>query len=292
MDVAFVGLGAMGTPMAQNLADAGHLSCVYNRTRGKTEPFTEKGIDVAGSPKECAEGADAVVIMVTGDEAVKAVLAGPNGIAGGLAGGAVVIQMSTVSVGATMDAAQTVQSAGGRFVDAPVSGTIGPARQGALTVLAGGDDETLDEVEPILSVMGDPVKRCGKVGDGTKTKLFTNLLLGGQLQVFAEALVFGRKHGLSLDHMKDVISSSPVHAPLYDYKFPVVEDRDFEKQFPVDLLLKDLDLILEAGKEEGVFLPQTAATREAVSGTSAAGHGDEDMMAVIKLLERVAGLEK
>lgn len=275
--------------MAWNLHDAGLLASVYNRTSAKAEPFADRGVPVAASPADLAEQVEVVVVMVTADEALHAVLEGPQGVLSGLPPDAVVVNTSTVSVEATEQAATAVEAAAGRFVDAPVSGTVGPAEEGTLTVLAGAAPPLLDEVQPVLEVVGNPVVHCGEVGTGTETKLFTNLLLGNLMQAYAEALVFGQRHGLSLDHMQDVIDASPVGAPLFGYKGPVVEARDFEKQFPVDLLLKDLDLIAEAAERRGVYLPQTAATREAVNGAKALGHGDEDMAAVLKLLEAVSG---
>lgn len=274
--------------MAWNLHEADLLGAVYNRTRSKTEPFVEAGVPAPETPADLAREVDVALVMVTDDAALDDVLHGTDGVLGGLGAEAIVVNASTVSIEATEHAASAVLEAGGRFVDAPVSGTVGPAEAGTLTVLAGGADEVLDLVQPALDAVGDPVVRCGEVGDGTKTKLFVNLLLGNLLQGYAEALVFGRKQGLSLDFMQDILEKSPMHADLLDYKGAALEDRDFTKQFPVDLLLKDFNLISEAAQDAGVYLPQTAATREAVSGASAHGHGDEDMIAVIKRLEAVA----
>jgi len=289
MDVGFIGLGAMGAPMARNLLDAGLLTAVYNRTPPKTEPFVERGMAAVPTPADLAGQVDMVFVMVTADDALHAVLEGPDGVLEGLPPDGIVVNTSTVSVAGTEEAARAVRAAGGHFVDAPVSGTIGPAEDGTLTVLVGAPAALVDEARPALNAVGEPVVRCGDVGTGTKTKLFTNLLLGSLMQGYAEALVFGETHGLSLDHMQTIIEASPVGAPLFEYKAPVLEDRDFDKQFPVDLLLKDLDLIQEAAEEQDVYLPQTAATREAVNGTQALGHGDEDMMAIVKLLETMAG---
>ncbi len=291
MTTGFIGLGAMGTPMAWNLHEADLLSAVYNRTEAKATPFAEAGCSVAASPAALARQVDALFIIVTADDALSDVLTGPNGVLEGLSPDDLVVNMSTVSVAATTDAAEAVHEAGGHFVDAPVSGTVGPAEAGTLTVLAGGPDEAVEAVRPALAVMGDPVVDCGDVGDGTRAKLFVNLLLGNLLQGYAEALVFGKSQGLSLEFMQDLLEESPMQAPLLEYKGSVLEERDFTKQFPVDLLLKDLNLITEAAEEEGTYLPQTAATREAVNGAKALGHGDDDMMAVIKLLEQVAGLQ-
>lgn len=214
--------------MAHNLLDADLLTAVYNRTRSKTAPLADQGVTVVSTPAALSEQADIVFVMVTDDDALHAVLEGPRGLLEGLPPDTIVANTSTVSADATEAAAHAVRTAGGRFVDAPVSGTIGPAQAGTLTVLAGAEPPLLDEMHPALEVIGAPIVHCGAVGAGTKTKLFTTLLL------------------------------------------------------------KDFDLIAEAAEQQGVYLPQTAATREAITGTKALGHGDEDMMAVIKLLESIA----
>lgn len=280
----------MGTPMAWNLHDHDHLDAVYNRSPEKAKPFATAGVTVAETPAALARAVDVVLIMVTADDALTDVLDGPDGVIAGLGGG-LVLNMSTVSVEATQSAAERVRTAGGRVVDAPVSGTVGPAEAGTLTVLAGGRDEDLDRVRPALAAVGEPIVDCGEVGDGTRAKLFVNLLLGSLLQGYAEALVFGRTQGLSLEFMQALLEDTPMHAPLLDYKGAVLEERDFTKQFPVDLLLKDLNLITDAAQADGAYLPQAAATREAVNGTQALGHGDDDMMAVIKFLEAAAGVQ-
>lgn len=290
-NTGFIGLGAMGTPMAHNLREAGYLRGVYNRTKAKTEPFAERAVSVYDSPKDLAAAADVVAIIVTDDAALSDVLQGDEGVLAGLQGGSVVINMSTVSHGATMRAARAVGERGGRFLDVPVSGTVGPAEQGTLTILAAGDKDLVDEATPVLKAMGEPIVYCGEVGQGTRTKLFINLMLGGLMQTFAEALAFGKKQGLGLEPMLDVVTSGPLAAPLFKLKGEMLKSRDFTKQFPVALLLKDMDLVLQEGREQGVYLPVSAAAREAVSGTQALGYGDEDMMALVKFTEKIAGLE-
>ena len=196
--IGFIGLGAMGTPMAWNLDEAGYDLLVYNRSDDPTEPFAEAGIDVAESPRDVGQRADIVVTMVTDDEALAAVLDGETGLLAGIESGTTVVQMSTVTPEATEAAAQTVRAQNARFVDAPVSGTVGPAKAGTLTVLAGGDTEVIDDVEEILAAMGEPVVRCGDAGDGARMKLFVNLLLGDMMGAYAEALTFGAAQGLDL----------------------------------------------------------------------------------------------
>lgn len=288
--IGFIGLGAMGAPMAWNLDDAGYDLVVYNRSDGPTEPFAEAGIDVANSPREVGQAADVVITMVTNDEALASVLDGSDGLLTGIGGSSTVIQMSTVTPDATAAAAQTVRAQNARFVDAPVSGTVGPAQEGALTVLAGGDDAVLDEVEAILAVMGEPVVRCGEAGDGARMKLFVNLLLGDMMSAYAEALTFGAAQGLDLDAMQQVVEAGAVDSPLFRIKGELIAERDFQPRFPVDLQFKDLRYANEVANDVGVQLPQTAAARESFSAASAMGHGEEDMTAVLKYLESVAGV--
>jgi len=207
--------------MAWNLDDAGYELLVYNRSDGPTEPFADAGIEVAESPRELGQQADVVITMVTDDEALAAVLDGPDGLLTGINGSNTVIQMSTVTPDATLAAAETVRAQNSRFVDAPVSGTVGPAEEGTLTVLAGGEDDVLDDVEAILEAMGEPVVRCGGVGDGARMKLFVNLLLGDMMSAYAEALTFGAAQDLNLDAMQQVVEAGAVDSPLFRYQGPV-----------------------------------------------------------------------
>ncbi|WP_158853788.1 NAD(P)-dependent oxidoreductase [Halorhabdus sp. CUG00001] len=288
--VGVIGLGAMGAPMAQNVSDAGYPLCVYNRTRERTEPFADAGHDVADSPAEVAQRADVVIVMVTDDEALEAVLEGEDGVLDGLTDGTIVLQMSTVTPAATAAAAEAVHNVGGRYVDAPVSGTVGPAKEGTLTVLAAGPDTLIAEVEGILSAIGEPVVDCGAVGDGTRMKLFVNLLLGDMMSAFAEALAFGTAQGLAYDDMLTVVEAGAVDSPLFSIKGENIAADDFEPRFPIDLQFKDLRYAVEEANESGVPLPQTAAARETFSAASGMGHGGQDMAAVVKFFEQVAGV--
>lgn len=286
--IGFAGLGAMGTPMAWNVHGAGYDLGVYNRTADKMTPFADADVDTYDTPAELAADVDALVTMVTGPDAIRSVTLGEDGIVEGLQDGTVVVDTSTVSPEATAAVATGVRDAGGRFVDAPVLGTVGPAEEGELLVLAGADEDVLADVRPLLDVFGD-VRHVGDVGDGTSMKLTTNLLLGVMMEGFSEALTFAEGQDLPLEEVLEVIQNGVLGAPLFDYKGPVVREQDFTPQFPVNLLCKDLNLVLDTAGENAMPLPATAATREATNATRALGHGDEDMMALIKHLETVMG---
>ena len=287
--IGFIGLGAMGTPMALNIRKAGYRLCVWNRNPAKVIPFNNLGLTVCATPAEAAAGCDAIVIMVFGPEALHDVLHGDYGLCEKLRQGCTVINMSTVSREATLAAAAAVEACGAVFVDAPVAGSTKPAEDGALTILAGGDKTVVDRMTPLLKTMGRVVIYCGPTGQGTAMKLFINLFLGTLMQSLAEGLCIGKKMGLETAGMLATIENSAVACPLFKVKGAAIATGDFSKNFSVDLISKDLNLLLEAADRLGVPLPLTAAAREAFSQARSMGFGDEDMAAVIKVLEAVRG---
>ncbi|HKK44337.1 MAG TPA: NAD(P)-dependent oxidoreductase, partial [Balneolaceae bacterium] len=186
--VGFIGLGTMGKPMAWNIHQAGYDLCIYNRTREKTKPFAEAGIKVCQSPKELAEIADTIIIMVTDSDALIDAVLGYHGITAGLQKDDVVINMSTVSQPTTLEVSDAIELEGGQFLEAPVSGTKKPAEDATLTILTAGPEKLAKQVEPLLKTMGNTVIHCGKTGQGTAMKLTINLLLGNMMQALSEAL--------------------------------------------------------------------------------------------------------
>ncbi|MCF7803879.1 MAG: NAD(P)-dependent oxidoreductase [Candidatus Marinimicrobia bacterium] len=287
--IGFIGLGTMGAPMAKNIHSAGYELSVYNRSPEKTEPFRGLGVPVYGNPTELTEHSEVIFIMVTGPDALKDVLLRDDGVINGMRPGTIVANMSTVSPEATLGAAELVESADGRFVDAPVSGTKKPAEDGTLVMLAGGDESLVENLTPVLSTMGKEIIYCGETGQATNMKLMINLLLGSMMQGLSEALMLGKKTGLSPEKMLQTIEAGGLSAPFYTAKANAIRSGNFAKNFPVELMLKDLNLALESGGNNGVALPQTAAAREMFSAANASGFGDEDMAAVIKVLEQIAG---
>lgn len=281
----------MGAPMAWNVYDAGYSLRVYNRTIERAEPFEDEGVSVCSSPAEVAESADVVITMVAGSDALVDVLRDTGEAVADVVEDTTVINTSTVSHETTIEAAELVTENGGQFVDSPVSGTIGPAEEGTLTVLAAGDEALVESVEQLLETIGNPVVYCGEVGRGTNMKLFINLLLGGMMECFSEALVFGEKHDLGISEMLEVVDSGGLGAPLFQAKGEKIRNGDFSPDFPVDLLSKDLNLITDAAGNSNVALPAIAASREAASATRGLGYGDKDMAAMIRFLETIADTE-
>jgi len=286
--IGFLGLGAMGTAMANNISKAGYPLAVYNRTVERTTILQAAGATVCETPKALAQQSDVVIIMVTGPGDLLAVLNGAEGVVAGLAPGKVVLNMSTVSDKATEQAAALVQSAGGDYIDAPVSGSVKPAIDATLVILAGCTPKLLDRVTPLLQCMGREVVHCGDIGSGTRMKLVLNLMLGNMMESLAEAILLARNFELDPAMLLHALNGGAMAAPMYQIKGKAITECDFTRQFPLHLMFKDLNLVLEAARHRHVPLPQTAAVRECFSVAMARGYGDEDMAAVMKALEAVA----
>jgi len=278
--VGFIGLGAMGAPMARSLHRAGFDLRVWNRSRARSAEFERDGIPVADDAAAVAADRDAVIIMVSDPSALAAVL---GGVLQGLPEGGTVINMSTVSHAATLAALKAVQAHGGYFVDAPVSGTVKPAQDGSLVILAGAGAEVLGRVQPLLDAMGKKTIHCGAPGQGTRMKLVINLMLGGMLALLAEGLNLGERGGLAPERLLEAVGDGPLGAPLYSVKGRMMLEGRFDKQFPLDLLFKDMELLLQEAAGHGLPLYVSAAVREVVCAACGAGYGDEDMAALYKL---------
>jgi 3-hydroxyisobutyrate dehydrogenase-like beta-hydroxyacid dehydrogenase len=289
-NVGFIGLGTMGTPMAWNIHRAGNRLGVYNRSAEKCAAFEKEHVGVFQTPAALAGWADVIIIMVFGPEALAAVLEGDDGVVRAALAGKTVINMSTVSREATLAAHDLVRSCGAFFLDAPVAGSKKPAEQGGLTILAGGSADVLARARPVLACMGKVIIYCGQAGAGTDMKLFINVLLGTLMQSFAEALVLGTSFGLRLEDMLTTVQNSAVACPMFSVKGAAIAAGNFEKNFPVELIFKDLNLALQAAGRAHVPMTVTAAAREAFCAAMARGLAGQDMCAVIRAMEDVTGL--
>jgi len=293
--IGFIGLGAMGAAMAHNIARAGYQLGVYNRSTVRSQVFQDQGFPVYTSPAETAQACEAVVIMVRDPAALSEILHSDNGLLQGLRdnapGNKLIINMSTVSPAATLSTAAAVRDAGARFIDAPVSGTVKPAEDGNLLILAAGENGDIDSAEPLLKTMGKSVLRCGAVGQATRLKLVLNLILAGMMQSLAEGLQLANSQDIAGSTVLQALQGGPLGAGLYSMKGPMMIEGNFKKQFPVDLMFKDLNLVLETAGEARQPLPMTASIRETFSSARNLGYGDEDVAALIKVLQRGSGAQ-
>lgn len=276
MKVGIVGLGAMGARIARRLLDAGHEVTVWNRDATKAEPLAAAGARRADTPAETGREAEAVIVMVTGPEALAAVTEGDDGVVAAL-DGAVLVQMSTVGLEALRRLEGLVPE--GSLVDAPVLGSISEVEAGTLTVFAGGPAELVERCTPLLSALGR-VLPVGPVGAGTAAKLVANLTLVGAIGVLGESLALARGLGLDDETAFEVLATTPLGTQA-ERRRPAFESGDYPPRFQLSLARKDADLILEAASAAGIELRLAPAAQTWLADAERAGRGRDDYSSVL-----------
>ena len=284
--VGFIGLGTMGSPMAANVARAGFPLTVWNRTVSKAQAVaSQTGAAVAGSPAELAAAVDVLITMVSDREALLDLYTGSGGIAGSLRPGTVCIDMSTVGPDDSIQVADQVTASSGRFIDAPVSGSVALATAGILTIMVGGRSEDLDAVRPVLGAMGSRVFHMGPVGTGTTIKLAVNSIVYGLSEALSEALVLAERAGIERDRAYEVFASSAIAAPFIEYrKEAFLTPGRVPVAFRMVLAEKDLDLALALAARVEARMPQGHLNRAVIAEAIAAGFADHDMSAIAEHL--------
>lgn len=286
--IGFMGLGIMGQAMAANLLRKGFPVMVYNRSPAKTESLLALGAKVSVSPAELAQSCEVVITMVTGPDAVDALLFGPDGAAQYMAG-KVLLNASSVPPAYSRQLGARLQQLGATLVDAPVSGSRQPAEDATLLFLAGGSRAVVEELSDVFLAMGRKVVYCGAVGQGSMMKLTVNLLLGITLEAFAETVRFGEKGGLRLDDILEVFMGSPMAAPVLQAKAPMLRERRFPSNFPLRHMIKDMRFALDTAHELSTVLPVSQTALAMYEIGRARGLGDEDVMAVDRALREMLG---
>ncbi|MGA7562947.1 MAG: NAD(P)-dependent oxidoreductase [Desulfobaccales bacterium] len=287
--IGFMGLGIMGAAMAARILKADYPLMVYNRTAAKAEPLAQLGAGIASSPRALAKTAEIIIAMVTGPEALYELLWGEEGAAAAFSPGQVLINMSSVSPSFTRELGKQLAPTGITFIDAPVSGTKKPAEEGTLVILASGKKEKVEELEPLFLTMGKKVIFCGRTGQGSMMKMFINLLLGLAMEGFAEALNFGRLGGLELEAMLETVFSGAMNAPMFQVKAANLRDRNHPPAFPLKHLSKDAKFVLDTAYELGAPVPGGQMLLHLYRAGVAQGWGDEDISAIIKVMELLSG---
>ncbi len=279
----FLGLGIMGAPMASNLIAAGHDVTVWNRTTEKCEPLVLMGATRAATAREVVAAADITFAMLSDPAAVEAVILHPDGVLEGIGAGKGYVDMSTVDETTSRWVSEVVTAAGGRFLEAPVSGTKKPAEDGTLIILAAGDEDLYGEVAPLLDVMGKKRLFLGEVGNGARMKLIVNMIMGGMMASFCEGLALGAKGGLESADILDVLAAGALANPMFAGKGPLMARDEFTPAFPLKHMQKDLRLAVDLGDNLGQFMPSATVANEAFIRALAAGLADEDFCAVYKI---------
>ena len=288
--LGFLGLGLMGYPMARNLLRAGHQVALWSHTTEKARKLAsdEKGT-FCDTPRQVAQNAECTFLCVGDTEMAKTVMLGPDGLIEGVRSGTVVADASTISPSESRKIGSAFRTKGVEFLDIPCTGSTPGAEGGTLTFMIGGDEAVFNKVRPYLEPMGKRLYYCGGPGMGLQAKLSQNLILSNILMAFNEGMVLATKAGVEPKLMLDILENSAAKSGLISYKAPFVFRRDFQANFSLKWMDKDVGLILESGKELGVPLLLTAVTRQLCQTAIAAGYGEEDMCSTIKVLEGLVG---
>jgi len=280
MDIAFLGMGIMGSRMAANLAKAGHAVKVWNRTVEKASALTEFGCTLAPSPALAVKSAQVVFTMLSDPEALRQTAFGAQGFLDAMTPGTLWVDHSTVDPTTSRQMGQNATNRGLRFLDIPVSGSSGAAAGAKLIFFAGGAAEDLSEVSPLLLSMGARVVHAGPVGAGASMKLANNLFLAQAQAAWSETLGLAAKMGLDAATVHDAILPTHVAPPFLGLKRAKIENSEWSPEFPLKHALKDIRLALGVARETGLSLRQLETSETLYSEAASQGLGDSDICAV------------
>jgi len=284
--VAFLGLGVMGFPMAGHLAAAGHEVAVYNRTAARALDWTrEHRGRHAATPREAAQGAQFVMACVGNDDDLRAVCLGPDGAFAGMAPGTIFVDHTTVSAEVTRELAAAARELGVGFVDAPVSGGQAGAENGQLSVMCGGSQQDYAAAEPLIAAYGRICRRMGDSGAGQLAKMCNQIAIAGLVQGLAESLNFAQRAGLSIPELVEVISQGAAGSWQMQNRHATMAEGRYDFGFAVDWMRKDLGICLKTADEIGASLPVTALIDQFYKEVQMMGGGRWDTSSLLARLK-------
>jgi 3-hydroxyisobutyrate dehydrogenase len=285
--VAFLGLGVMGYPMARHLAAKGHEVTVYNRTAAKAERWaSENGGRHAPTPRQAAEGQEIVFACVGNDDDLREVTIGPDGAFKAMGAGTVFVDHTTASAEVARELGAAAKAAGFSFIDAPVSGGQAGAENGVLTVMCGGEADTYARVEPVIMSYARASRLLGATGAGQLAKMMNQICIAGLVQGLAEAVAFGRRAGLDINAVLDVISKGAAGSWQMENRGKTMVDGKYDFGFAVDWMRKDLSICLAEARRNGSLLPVTALVDQFYGEVQKLGGGRWDTSALLARLEQ------
>jgi 3-hydroxyisobutyrate dehydrogenase len=286
--IGFIGLGAMGRPMALNLLEAGYTVRVFNRTLSKMEPLLAAGAQGADSCADAARGADVIITIVSDSPDVKEVILGPNGALSACGRGAVVVDMSTISPVVAIEIAGACRARGIEFLDAPVTGGESGAIAGTLSIMVGGNREALESVRDVLSSMGSKITYMGPSGSGQSAKLCNQVVCVLNILAVCEGLTLAEASGLDKAAWLEAVSGGAAGSWMLSNLGPKMMAQDWAPGFRIVLQRKDLRLALEAAFQGNLTLAGTSLVQERFGVAEASGWGEEGTQALIKAVRKLA----
>jgi 3-hydroxyisobutyrate dehydrogenase len=288
--LGFIGLGNMGSRIAERLLDRGYQVAVHDLDSARTRAVAEHGGMIVKNTMELAGAVDVLLSCLTNDEAVRSVYTAPGGVLAAARPGTIVLEMSTISPGSSQELHRLGAQKGIEVLDVAISGSTPAAEQGLLTLLVGGNQDVFHAAEPIFQVVAKQYFLLGGSGSGTTMKLVVNTLLGVGMQAIAEAVVLGEKSGLDRGRLLEVLSKTAVIAPAHVGKLARIAINDYSPQFPLRLMNKDFQLVLNAATKADLSMPATEAAFYVNSEELTAASDEKDFSAVLRRMEGVAGV--
>jgi 2-hydroxy-3-oxopropionate reductase len=288
-NIAFIGLGIMGSPMAVHLAKAGHQVAGYNRSPEKAAPLVDAGGRAAESIADAVSDADVVCLMVPDSPEVSDVLAGEGGVFDNAKEGTLVIDFSSIRPDVTTQLAEQAATRGLRLVDAPVSGGEAGAVNAALSIMVGGEADDFEAAKPYLDVVGKTVVHVGPSGAGQTVKAANQLIVAANIDALAEAVVFLEAFGVDTAAALEVLGGGLAGSKVLDQKKQNMLDRSFDPGFRIALHHKDLGIVTAAAREAGVVIPLGAIVAQLMASALANGDGALDHSGLLRGVERLSG---
>ncbi len=286
MKIGFIGLGIMGSRMVKNLAAAGYKVFVFNRTPDKVQKLISDRIIAQPSPAHVANESDIVITMLSTPEAVQDVALGEEGILSAMSKGNVWIDCSTVNPSFSEQMAELTDQLGFNFLDAPVAGSLIPAEKGKLVFLVGGKKTIVKYCTPLFKAMGKKTIHVGDAGKGSAIKLVNNLIMGLSMYGFMEGLSLGESLGLEKEKIFDLMDGSPIAAPMIGTKRDKILNDNYDAEFPMQWLQKDLQLAAQSAYEQGIALPGTNTIKEIFALACQNGLAEKDFTAIYPFLSK------
>jgi 3-hydroxyisobutyrate dehydrogenase-like beta-hydroxyacid dehydrogenase len=289
--IAYLGLGTMGSGMVSNLLKAGYELTVWNRSREKCEPFAREGARVAESPVDAVRDVDLVIYCLSNDQVVEEVVFGAEGILSGIKAGQIAMDMSTVLPATSLREQEAYAKRGVDFLDAPVFGSKSESANAKLWIMAAGNKAIFEKVKPVLEHLGQTVHFFGKNGNAAAMKLVGNLIVALEMEALAEGLVLAQKAGLDLNAVMKVVKVADFRSPLLVSNGQNILKRDFSTSFALELMLKDAGLIEKFAESLQSPTPALRVVEKNLESAVALGFGTENASALIRALEKEAGVE-
>ncbi len=288
-NIAFIGLGIMGSPMAVHLANAGHRVAGYNLTPDRTAPLVAAGGRAAESIEDAVAGADVVCVMVPDSPDVQLVLAGAGGVFDSAKPGTLVIDFSSIRPDVTVALAEQARERGFRLLDAPVSGGEAGARNAALSIMVGGDPEDFANAQPVFDAVGKTIVHVGPSGSGQTVKAANQLIVAANIQALSEAVVFLEAYGVDTAAAFEVLGGGLAGSKVLDQKKGNLLQREFEPGFRIALHHKDMGIVTAAAREAGVVVPLGSLVAQLMASALANGDGGLDHSGLLRGVERLSG---